>query len=927
MHTPSPENHQSSSDQANPWDNFRDQFLHDQFHLPITPDTTNTGPNINTPDAEINTNANPNIDPESPTQTPELQKSTQEILNSPAAKAILPHITLEHLSDDEQAKILNLASQAVTDFSSDKNQDPSRWRDCIYRYQGELSSFQTPSDTAMLKTDNSTADEKMSEINKLFSASLIFASSEVCSHHLSPLYANVTRTFEQDITYSRLSDSLFRFDIQPIKLSPDYSGDTDNSFTDRTFHISENTPRHQPRPFRCGQLKDNLELANFANYLDATGIADQFHDEIAIENSLNPNYLAPLNDILEHSSPIQQLHILDDIKHIAKRLTLKNNRFRLPNAYHTYQVLQSTLRNFLYDGKTIPAPLPSILALDIDNRITTGSISKKFYHDIITIAPDAEIAPSDDNGRICLSHLLYDHTFLQNPSTLFLIQTAHHPNIKPLISALLGLDLAAIPLEPQVNLLKFMTEANTDRFDKLCSVLKSVDESVRLKLAENFLATDFGTDFGDALLDIAGSEKINPAALEQILDQFTSCRQSAKSITNLYQDFEPITDSASPTNAAAAKPSTNSALSPETATAPTNFASQYARAANERLTDALTVFRQIAKQGTAHSNLGWAGDTTFDLDTALEALNYETKSLEIISGTVSDIKSQTPGAFAELVLAPSSNGNQRLNRSTYNLYSPNHGYCLLYTRPEGSHSFDPAVEYGKLSNRYNKNSRNGGVEASISFIVDPVAPFSLPNLFRPDPKTVKDPSSYDPTTMNKVSAIRLDREGRPYGAPADWEDRDPINPDGTISVDLAAINDRPDTPSGKIARLFSVGNALRASARTPRPLPSAPDNDFSSSTLPPSILNTSLNHNTNFFDQSKYGQDNTFADLVHYIDNFSLKLCADAPPSRTKSPSSIPDNNFSVSKEHPDSLLHAPNYTALFRIASRTQHLRRNKNY
>ena len=113
--------------------------------------------------------------------------------------------------------------------------------------------------------------------------------------------------------------------------------------------------------------------------------------------------------------------------------------------------------------------------------------------------------------------------------------------------------------------------------------------------------------------------------------------------------------------------------------------------------------------------------------------------------------------------------------------------------------------------------------------------------------------------MDKVSAIRLDREGRAPGMAANDSSRDPINPVGMVSVDLAAIGDRADTPSGKIARLLSVGGKLREEA---------------------SGVDSSLNHNTRWFDQDSYGTADGFRDLVGYVDKMALKWCSESKPGR-----------------------------------------------
>lgn len=402
--------------------------------------------------------------------------------------------------------------------------------------------------------------------------------------------------------------------------------------------------------------------------------------------------------------------------------------------------------------------------------------------------------------------------------------------MKNKVEETISLKLVEIPIEAQAQLLKFMTEASNERFDKMCAVMQNIEgKDLRRRLLENFVAADFGEDFGDALLDIASSERLSKDEKAKVFDTISSCRESIGKITDFYTGFD------------------NG-----------KFAKQYARASNERLTDAITVFRQIAKTGVASTDLGWAGKTRFNFEEACEALGYEMKSLEIISGTLGDIQSGAKDAFAEVVLARDES-NQRLNRTFYNFYSPRHGYVLLYTRPEGSHSFDPATEYGKVRSRYRLDSANTGVEASISLITNPVDPFSLISPFRPDAHATKNPQYYNPDTMNKVSGIRLDREGRAPGMAANDDSRDTINPIGMISVDLAAIGDRYDTPSGKIARLISLGNLLRSKDHG---------------------TGFSLNHNTNWFNQDEYGTSEGFRKIVEYIDEVMVKLCLDHPPRR-----------------------------------------------
>ena len=397
-----------------------------------------------------------------------------------------------------------------------------------------------------------------------------------------------------------------------------------------------------------------------------------------------------------------------------------------------------------------------------------------------------------------------------------LIRLMHNKEITTLINDRLGLNLNDISLRSQVQLLRFMTAKLEDRFNSICSALKNTDEKNRLKLAEAFFAVGFGADFGDSLIDIANSKNFSPDQLGNILNNINSCRKSIHNITELYKDFD------------------NG-----------DFARQYSRAANERLTDVLAVFRRVANSSDRKPiQLGWAGNFYPDYRNANEALEYETKSLEIVSGTLGDVQNHEKGAYAEVVIAPEE-GNAR---TVYNFYSPNHGYVLAYTRPLAAERFDASFEYGK---------EDVGVEASMSLITNPKDPFTILDPFRPKPYIVKDRDRYDPKRMDKISAIRIDREGRFLKEAPNSPYKSPIRRQGTVSVDLAAINDRSDTPSGKIARLISAGNALRAMDRKTQ---------------------TTLNHNTNYFDQAKYGTESGFEQLVNYIDSVFTKWCNDTPP-------------------------------------------------
>ncbi len=553
--------------------------------------------------------------------------------------------------------------------------------------------------------------------------------------------------------------------------------------------------------------------------------------------------MIPLGILGEQEEDMNETEIKSELKQIEKQLsglpdeiqgdTTVEKTWRYLNSRYNELQFALGMIYFRRSQTRLHNEFPSVprekqLVRIAPDAVATVDFQKKYDNEESDFSFGASIETILGENGHNVSELSDDTYFGLDAESISFLKIVHGNNyIKSFIQETIGIALNKIPIKSQACLLKFMTGANNARFDILCSALQKIEnKNLRIKLLENFVAADFGEDFGDALLDIANSSRISGEQLEEILDKVSSCRESIREISGLYDKFDSGV-----------------------------FASQYARAANERLTDAITVFREIANNGSAQANLGWPGAVEFDYNKAMEALNYEAKSLDIISGTLGDVASGKDGAFAEPVLSPDAHRG----RSLYNFYSPDHGYALLYTRPEGAGSFDSSFEYGKNRSRYDKSSSNVGVEASISLIVNPVDPFALPNPFKPNAKAIKNPNFYDPSTMDKVSALRIDREGRIPGAPADDLDRDPVNPNGTVSVDLAAIGDRVDTPSGKIARLLSVGGALRTGDD-----------------------NSALNHNTHWFDQAKYGTDKGFKRLVDYIDSMAKEWCGSLPPGKNE---------------------------------------------
>jgi hypothetical protein len=302
--------------------------------------------------------------------------------------------------------------------------------------------------------------------------------------------------------------------------------------------------------------------------------------------------------------------------------------------------------------------------------------------------------------------------------------------------------------------------------------------------AKNMVVMEFGEDFAEALLTVA--EKTSNYQLDVILESIESCRNSVTTITEWYNKFDGG-----------------------------EFAEQYKKASSERLTDMLVAIESIATDGKLDVDLDWAGKVNMTLNEAIYALKLEEKSLKIIPNVVNDVTNSVNGAYAKVEI---SKNNEYDKTKLYRFHSDKHGDALLYTRPEGWSKFDKSFEYGNYS----------GVEASISWIVNPYDPFNL--------SPFKD--------KNGVSALRLDREGRSINEAPSSQDRNPVRKDGIVSVDIAAILDDPNTPSGMIGRLVAAGNALRA-RRNNRDI--------------------NLNHNTNYFNQAKYGTEYGFRNIVEYV--------------------------------------------------------------
>ena len=771
-------------------------------------------------------------------KNPDQAITDKEILKSEQAQAILPFLTLDKLANHEKADILSYATESVV---MAKNDDfPGGKYFNMLQVEKNVADLANEGDS----WENGAISSKLRQARKLFCAALFDACNDKDNNQTKNAIYSSFFTISPNITsYNGLISILELLPIAERASHNPCSKALQLEAVNDEYNFSKNdilTIFKQSSPTK--QLALLPALGNLAFISRASSSSTKWlnvlHEtlsELEKAPDTKPLVTATIEGILstylssaDSRPPLFKEDAKEMMSSFAKNLEYKQQR----------QIEQDVLHsNFptLPKDQDLTAIAPGIAAT-ISNRWLIGTISDN--------KQSLNLLALTDNN---------DHFGLSKEDAV-LLGAAHGSSTRYEINEKLGINLSNIPLAPQIQLLKYMTEADSSRFEKLCDTMHNLDSNLRLKLAENFIAADFGEDFGDSLLEIAKSNHLSSAEKEKIFDTFSSCRESIHDITNLYSGIDDGL-----------------------------FTKQYTRAANERLTDAITVFRQIAETGKAEANLDWAGHAKFDYVSAMEALNYETRSLEIIAGTIHDVATGKKGAFAEVLLSPSpeKDNNLRSRRTIYLLYSPKHGYVQLHTRPLGSQSMSKAkVEHGKDFSSYNTTRSNQGTEASIGFSTNPVVyktsdgktieeSFYFPSPFIADPNKKHDPeyNRRNPGIFNMVSAIRLDREGRTLNMAPNHPERSTTAKKGLVSVDLGAIGDDADTPSGKAARLFSVGNMVRSESRNE---------------------NSSLNHNTNWFDHQRYGTSGDkddenpsggFRRIVDYIDETALRWCTEHEPS------------------------------------------------
>ena len=377
-----------------------------------------------------------------------------------------------------------------------------------------------------------------------------------------------------------------------------------------------------------------------------------------------------------------------------------------------------------------------------------------------------------------------------------LIKRAHAGGVLEVVRLEAGVDLQMLPLESQLRFFRFMAEARPERYDRLCRNLQASDEEEQRQLAEAFLATEFGDDYGDSILTIA--EHATPQQSQEIFTTINNFRESSQRIAGWYESYD------------------------------AEFAGATERAMNERLSDALAAMEVLARDGKlevdthpARNAEDYESDGRFVM-----ALHSVEEGLEIIKNLEKSLRLVRDVLVAgdvEVRRATEENGQFAM----YRFVSPAVGQALMYIRPEGAKGYDRQLEYGNRA----------GVEASMSFIVDPVHPHKPLDVYK-DPHGV---------------SIRFDREGRMSDESPFSEDRDPTRANGAISLDISSLIGDGRYMPAKIGRFIAAGNILRA-AKTGG--------------------EAHLHHNMNHFDQAAYGSAEGFAKLAVYTAHMAEAMMA-----------------------------------------------------
>lgn len=490
---------------------------------------------------------------------------------------------------------------------------------------------------------------------------------------------------------------------------------------------------------------------------------------------------------------------------VAEGLTEVDREKSLPDLVKRYDDgdnpsgLVYTLNQAGKESITRNPALASLLEFTCDQQMLYPQLGDSDYY-----TPSPYTALLDDDPQTVSA-------IEQEPDGELLLETRH----------LFDLKYEQIDPELRQRLYEFGAAMSDEMYRRVREAVFHVPGNGRETFARAFLATEFGDDFGDKVLTIA--ERAVPEQSHRVFEIINRFRGFSEQFSGWFTAYD------------------------------TEFATSVERAINERLTDALTALAQVAEHGSLKvdvspndARLSEAGDGRFvyelhSMEETLETLELlDTATIQL--GTVVGDKN----AAVNRVTMPNE------NFSTFRISSDKHGAAILYIRPEGAKGYDQQYEYG---NRL-------GVEASISFIVNPKHPHSL----RPD----KDPEGV---------SIRFDREGRTPDETPNSPDRDPTREDGLVSVDISSLMGEKSSSAARIGQFIAAGNRLRARAIG---------------------TEDSLHHNV--LSDQRYGKASNFKRLAHYLEAGMDALArAHRPTARTIGASVMRSQIRRAASGHPSS--------------------------
>jgi len=126
-----------------------------------------------------------------------------------------------------------------------------------------------------------------------------------------------------------------------------------------------------------------------------------------------------------------------------------------------------------------------------------------------------------------------DNEFGIAEDDMFLIQVMHEPGTKSTVEFALRDKLVDIPLETQLRFVRFMAEADTERYDRLVARMARFDDhDEKMQMMNAFLSLEFGDDFGDRLITI--SEKLDSELSQRVYRNINQTRQHAEVIAGYF---------------------------------------------------------------------------------------------------------------------------------------------------------------------------------------------------------------------------------------------------------------------------------------------------------------------------------------------------------------------------------------------------------